>query len=54
MTDEPRRMFINGRSLLVAAAPPSTSLKESGLGREGGREGIEEYTEVKAVVVNLS
>jgi len=27
--------------------------KESGLGREGGHEGIEEYTEVKSVVVNL-
>jgi acyl-CoA reductase-like NAD-dependent aldehyde dehydrogenase len=26
---------------------------ESGLGREGGHEGIAEYTEVKSVVVNL-
>ena len=30
------------------------SFKESGLGREGGHEGIEEYTEVKSVVINLA
>ncbi len=33
---------------------PFGGFKESGLGREGGHEGIEEYTEVKSVVVNLS
>jgi succinate-semialdehyde dehydrogenase/glutarate-semialdehyde dehydrogenase len=32
---------------------PFGGFKESGLGREGGHEGIEEYTEVKSVVVNL-
>ncbi len=32
---------------------PFGGFKQSGIGREGGREGIEEYTEVKAVV-NLS
>jgi succinate-semialdehyde dehydrogenase/glutarate-semialdehyde dehydrogenase len=32
---------------------PFGGFKESGLGREGGREGIEEYMEVKSVVVNL-
>jgi succinate-semialdehyde dehydrogenase/glutarate-semialdehyde dehydrogenase len=32
---------------------PFGGFKESGLGREGGREGIEEYMEVKSVVLNL-
>ena len=32
---------------------PFGGFKESGLGREGGHEGLEEYTEVKSVVVNL-
>jgi succinate-semialdehyde dehydrogenase/glutarate-semialdehyde dehydrogenase len=32
---------------------PFGGFKESGLGREGGREGIQEYMEVKSVVVNL-
>jgi succinate-semialdehyde dehydrogenase/glutarate-semialdehyde dehydrogenase len=32
---------------------PFGGFKESGLGREGGHEGIEEYTEIKSVVVNL-
>src|SRR5712692_2885872 len=33
---------------------PFGGFKESGLGREGGHEGIEEYTEVKSVVINLA
>jgi len=33
---------------------PFGGFKESGLGREGGHAGIEEYTEVKSVVVNLA
>ena len=28
--------------------------KESGIGREGGRRGIEEYMEEKSIVANLS
>lgn len=32
---------------------PFGGFKESGLGREGGHQGIEEYTEVKSVVVSL-
>ncbi len=32
---------------------PFGGFKESGLGREGGHEGLEEYTEVKSVVVDL-
>ncbi len=33
---------------------PFGGFKESGLGREGGKEGLEEYMEVKSVVVNLT
>jgi len=32
---------------------PFGGFKESGLGREGGRQGIEEYLEVKSIVLNL-
>lgn len=32
---------------------PFGGFKESGLGREGGKEGLEEYMEVKSVVVNV-
>ena len=33
---------------------PFGGFKESGLGREGGKQGLEEYLEVKSVVVNFS
>ncbi len=33
---------------------PFGGFKESGLGREGGHQGIEEYTEVKSVVLGLA
>ncbi|WP_017323945.1 NAD-dependent succinate-semialdehyde dehydrogenase [Synechococcus sp. PCC 7336] len=33
---------------------PFGGFKESGLGREGGREGLKEYMETKSIVVNLS
>ncbi|MFQ5897958.1 MAG: NAD-dependent succinate-semialdehyde dehydrogenase [Candidatus Methylomirabilia bacterium] len=33
---------------------PFGGFKESGLGREGGHEGIEEYSEVKSVVLSLA
>jgi succinate-semialdehyde dehydrogenase / glutarate-semialdehyde dehydrogenase len=33
---------------------PFGGFKESGIGREGGHEGIAENTEVKSVVVNLA
>jgi succinate-semialdehyde dehydrogenase/glutarate-semialdehyde dehydrogenase len=32
---------------------PFGGLKESGLGREGGKEGMDEYMEIKSVVVNM-
>jgi succinate-semialdehyde dehydrogenase/glutarate-semialdehyde dehydrogenase len=32
---------------------PFGGFKESGMGREGGKEGLEEYMEIKSVVVNL-
>nr|MDQ2724778.1 aldehyde dehydrogenase family protein [Actinomycetota bacterium] len=35
-------------------AAPFGGIKESGYGREGGREGIEEYLEVKYVSIKLA
>ena len=32
---------------------PFGGYKESGWGKEGGREGVEEYTETKSVVISL-
>lgn len=33
---------------------PFGGFKENGLGREGGRQGIEEYMEVKSISLNIS
>jgi succinate-semialdehyde dehydrogenase/glutarate-semialdehyde dehydrogenase len=32
---------------------PFGGFKESGLGREGGKEGMDEYMEIKSIVVNM-
>jgi phenylacetaldehyde dehydrogenase len=32
---------------------PFGGFKQSGLGREGGRDGIEAYTEIKTVAIGL-
>ena len=53
-----RRMRTGVVTINTSAPPfplaPFGGFKESGLGREGGHEGIEEYTEVKSVVINLA
>jgi succinate-semialdehyde dehydrogenase/glutarate-semialdehyde dehydrogenase len=39
------------RGLVSNAAAPFGGIKHSGLGREGGFEGIDEYVEVKYVAI---
>jgi len=41
------------RGMVSNPAAPFGGVKESGIGREGGREGIEEYLETKYVAVTL-
>jgi len=41
------------RGLVSDPAAPFGGVKQSGFGREGGHEGIEEYLETKYVAVNL-
>jgi len=41
------------QGLVSNAAAPFGGIKQSGIGREGGREGIEEYLEVKYAAVNV-
>lgn len=40
--------------ILSAAESPFGGVKESGFGREGGREGIEEYLFTKSMVINIA
>lgn len=40
-------------SIPTVAQAPFGGMKESGIGREGGRQGIEEYLEVKYVSVKI-
>jgi succinate-semialdehyde dehydrogenase / glutarate-semialdehyde dehydrogenase len=42
------------QGLLSASESPFGGVKESGFGREGGREGIEEYLFTKSVIINLA
>ena len=42
------------RGMVSNPAGPFGGVKHSGLGREGGAEGIEEYLAVKYVAVDLS
>ena len=41
------------QGMVSNAAAPFGGIKQSGFGREGGPEGIEEYLETKYVAVNL-
>ena len=41
------------QGIVSNAAAPFGGVKQSGFGREGGREGIEEYLETKYIAVNL-
>jgi len=40
--------------LLSACESPFGGVKESGYGREGGRQGIEEYLVLKSVLINIA
>ena len=40
--------------LLSACENPFGGVKESGYGREGGRQGIEEYLQVKSMFLNVA
>lgn len=40
--------------VLSAAESPFGGVKQSGFGREGGREGINEYLYVKAMLININ
>lgn len=40
--------------VLSAAESPFGGVKESGFGREGGRQGIEEYLYVKSMIININ
>jgi succinate-semialdehyde dehydrogenase/glutarate-semialdehyde dehydrogenase len=41
------------RGLVSNPAAPFGGIKESGLGREGGNEGIDEYLELKYLAVDM-
>ena len=41
------------RGIVSDPAAPFGGVKQSGIGREGGNEGIQEYLETKYVAVNL-
>lgn len=40
--------------MLSACESPFGGVKQSGFGREGGRHGIDEYTSVKSMIINVS
>ncbi|MDI2587635.1 NAD-dependent succinate-semialdehyde dehydrogenase [Psychrobacillus sp. NEAU-3TGS] len=48
---EAGNIAVNGTSLAYVQAPFG-GVKESGMGREGGKQGLEEYCELKYVVLN--
>ena len=45
-------MFAVNMGLLSNPAAPFGGVKHSGLGREGGREGIEEFLETKYIALH--
>jgi succinate-semialdehyde dehydrogenase/glutarate-semialdehyde dehydrogenase len=42
------------QGLLSACESPFGGVKESGYGREGGRQGIQEYLTVKSMLINIA
>jgi succinate-semialdehyde dehydrogenase/glutarate-semialdehyde dehydrogenase len=46
-------MVAINRGLVSNVAAPFGGIKQSGLGREGGREGIEDYLDLKYVAIDL-
>lgn len=53
-SDSTYRMVGINLGMLSACESPFGGVKESGFGREGGRHGIDEYTSVKSMIINVT
>ena len=40
--------------IVSASEQPFGGVKESGVGREGGKDALDEYTEIKSITVDIS